>query len=102
MITAEPEAEANTYTSLHYHVLFSTKNREPWLAPSIEQRVWEFIGGIARSHSMTALQVGGVEELLVIQTAYQRHVGSYHCSDIFSSARVPGFFRAGRFNKLPQ
>jgi REP element-mobilizing transposase RayT len=30
---------ANTYTSLHYHVIFSTKNREPWLVPAIEQRV---------------------------------------------------------------
>ena len=53
---------ANTYTSLHYHVIFSTKNREPWLAPDIEQRIWEFIGGIARAHRMTALQVGGVED----------------------------------------
>ena len=53
---------ANTYTSLYYHVIFSTKNREPWLVPSIEQRIWEFIGGIARAHRMTALQVGGVED----------------------------------------
>jgi putative transposase len=53
---------ANTYSSLHYHVIFSTKNREPWLLPNIEQRVWRFIGGIARKHRMTALQVGGVED----------------------------------------
>ena len=53
---------ANTYTSLHYHVIFSTKNREPWLLPTIEQRVWKFIGGIARKHKMTALQVGGIED----------------------------------------
>ena len=53
---------ANTYTCLHYHVLFSTKNRERWLVPEIEQCVWRFIGGIARAHRMTALQVGGVED----------------------------------------
>ena len=53
---------ANTYTCLHYHVLFSTKNRERWLVSDIEQRVWQFIGGIARAHRMTALQVGGVED----------------------------------------
>jgi putative transposase len=53
---------ANTYTSLHYHVIFSTKNREPWLVPNIEQRIWEFIGGIARAHKMTALQVGGCND----------------------------------------
>jgi putative transposase len=52
---------ANTYTSLHHHVIFSTKNREPWLAPDIEQRVWSFIG-VARTHKMTALQVRGVED----------------------------------------
>ncbi len=53
---------ANTYTSLHYHVIFSTKNREPWLVPDIEQRVWAYVGGIARAHQMIALQVGGIED----------------------------------------
>lgn len=53
---------ANTYTSLNYHVIFSTKNRIPWLTLEIEQRVWAFLGGIARKHKMTALQVGGVED----------------------------------------
>ena len=28
----------------------------------IENRVWEYIGGIARHHKMTALQVGGIED----------------------------------------
>jgi putative transposase len=53
---------ANTYSSLHYHVVFSTKNREPSLVRDIEERVWRFIGGIARAHKMTALQVGGVDD----------------------------------------
>jgi putative transposase len=53
---------ANTYASLHYHIIFSTKNREAWLVPSIEQRIWEFISGIARRHKMTALQVGGFDD----------------------------------------
>ncbi len=26
---------ANTYTSLNYHIIFSTKNRQPWLALGI-------------------------------------------------------------------
>jgi putative transposase len=52
---------ANTYSSLHYHLIFSTKNREPWLVQSIEQRIWRFIGGIARKHRITALQVGGTD-----------------------------------------
>lgn len=53
---------ANTYTSLYYHVIFSTKNRVDYLKPEIESRVWSYIGGIARHHRMTALQVGGIED----------------------------------------
>lgn len=52
---------ANTYTSLHYHVVFSTKNREPWIRQDIEQRVWSYLGGIARENGMKALQIGGIE-----------------------------------------
>src|SRR5262249_5413743 len=48
--------------SLHYHVVFSTKNREPAIHRKIEDRIWPYIGGIARSHKMIALQVGGVED----------------------------------------
>jgi len=53
---------ANTYTSLHYHLTFSTKNREPWISPTIEARVWAYIGGIARQHKLKALQMGGIED----------------------------------------
>lgn len=53
---------ANTYTSLHYHLVFSTKNREPWIAPEIEQRIWAYLGGIAKENKMTPVQIGGVED----------------------------------------
>jgi REP element-mobilizing transposase RayT len=55
---------ANTYTSLFYHIVFSTKNRVPFIKPEIEERVWTFVGGIARHHKMTALQIGGIEDHL--------------------------------------
>lgn len=53
---------ANTYSSLNYHFVFSTKNREPLLVQDIESRVWSYIGGIARAHNMKALQIGGIED----------------------------------------
>ncbi len=53
---------ANTYTSLHYHLIFSTKNRVSWIKPTIEPRVWEYLGGIARKHKMTAFQIGGTAD----------------------------------------
>ncbi len=53
---------ANTYTALYYHVVFSTKNRVSFIKPEIESRVWAYIGGVARAHKLTALQVGGIED----------------------------------------
>jgi putative transposase len=55
---------ANTYTALFYHLIFSTKNRMKFIAPEIEQRIWEYMGGVARKHQMIALQVGGMEDHL--------------------------------------
>lgn len=52
---------ANTYSSIFYHIVFSTKNREEWIDVKIENRVWAYIGGIARKHNCTAIQIGGVE-----------------------------------------
>ena len=53
---------ANTYTSLHYHFVFSTKNREPWLRPDAQDRVWAYLGGIARENKLTPLLIGGMED----------------------------------------
>lgn len=53
---------ANTYTSIHLHFVFSTKNRERWITPDIEQSVWSYMGGICRSHGVKALHIGGVED----------------------------------------
>jgi len=63
---------ANTYTSLHYHFVFSTKNRERWISQEIEIRVWSFMGGIARENKIIPLMIGGVDDhvhLLLIAPA---------------------------------
>src|SRR5438132_496010 len=53
---------ANTFTALHFHIIFSTKNREPWLDHKVESRIWAFLGGIARENGMKALQIGGMPD----------------------------------------
>ena len=53
---------ANTYTSLHYHVIFSTKDREPSIRQDTEQRIWSYLGGIARENDIKALLIGGIED----------------------------------------
>jgi len=44
--------------SLH-HIVFATKNRERVIDRSIEERLWPYLGGIAREFKGKALGVGG-------------------------------------------
>ena len=53
---------ANTYTCLHYHVVFSTKNRERWIAQAMENRIWDYLGGIARTNGLKPILIGGVDD----------------------------------------
>jgi len=49
----------STHLSLHYHLVFSTKNREAWLSPTDRDRVHEYIGGTLRGMNGFAHAVGG-------------------------------------------
>ncbi len=60
---------ANSYISCYIHYIFSTKNRENIITPEIEERLWPYIGGIARENKMKALAIGGVEDHLHLLTS---------------------------------
>ena len=51
-----------SYVSSHYHCVFSTKNRRPLIEPALQERLWPYLGGIARENGMTALEIGGVRD----------------------------------------
>ena len=52
----------STYLSLHYHVVFSTKNRQPWIADEWRSRLFEYLGGTINGLGGKSLGVGGVED----------------------------------------
>ena len=52
----------NTYTALYYHVIFSTKHRRSWIKQDLEDRIWSYLGGIARENKMTAMKIGGIDD----------------------------------------
>jgi putative transposase len=51
-----------SYTCLHYHLVFSTRNRVPCIRPDIKQRLWEYLGGIVKGAGGIPIQIGGVED----------------------------------------
>ena len=52
----------STHLSLHYHLVFSTKQRERWLIDPHRARVHEYVGGIVRNMRGVAHAMGGVED----------------------------------------
>src|SRR5688572_31587178 len=52
----------HSFASSLHHCIFATKDREPVLIPSIRERLWPYLGGIARENRMKALAVGGVAD----------------------------------------
>ena len=51
-----------SYVSSYYHCTFSTKERQPLVEPALRERLWPFLGGIARQHQMKAIEIGGVSD----------------------------------------
>jgi putative transposase len=51
-----------SYICLHYHLVFSIKNRVPAITPEIEPRLWEYLGGLVRGLGGTPIQIGGIED----------------------------------------
>ena len=52
----------HSFTSCHLHVVFSTKGRRKFITPDLQQRLWSYLGGIARENKMKALSIGGAED----------------------------------------
>jgi putative transposase len=52
----------STHTSLLYHLVFSTKNREPLIAAEWRSRLHEYLGGAVRGLDGVPQGVGGVAD----------------------------------------
>lgn len=55
---------ASTLTNLIYHVVFSTKGREPMIVPLIREELYRYIGGIVKNEGGILLQIGGMPDHL--------------------------------------
>jgi len=53
---------SHTYCCSLFHCVFSTKERRKTIVPEIQDRLWAYVGGIAREHGMKALGVGGMDD----------------------------------------
>jgi REP element-mobilizing transposase RayT len=53
---------ASTLTNLLFHIVFSTKNREPVITSPIRADLYRYIGGIVRGEGGKLLEIGGIAD----------------------------------------
>ena len=53
---------AQSLSQILLHLVFSTKNREPWINPAIRAELHAYLAGTCRNLSAEAYRVGGVSD----------------------------------------
>ena len=51
-----------SFTRLHYHLVFSTKYRVPAITAEIRTRLWDYLGGIVREEGGVPMAIGGTAD----------------------------------------
>ncbi len=63
-----------SFACLNYHIVFSTKDRMPWITPNHQQRLFDYLGGIIRSEKGILLAANGMPDHAHILTSIHRTV----------------------------
>lgn len=61
---------AHTYSHLLAHIIFSTKDRHPWITDDLLPELHAYLGGIVSQESCVALAIGGVADHVHLLVRY--------------------------------
>jgi putative transposase len=56
----------STYANLLYHIVFSTKQRIPFITDHFQEELYKYVGGIIRAEGGVQLEIGGMNDHLHI------------------------------------
>jgi len=65
---------AQSFASLFYHLIFSTKKRVPIITADIEPRLYQYIGGIRRADEGRLLTAGGMADHVHLLVSLSRQM----------------------------
>src|SRR5689334_2129269 len=53
---------SHSYSQNHLHIVFSTKDRQKLIEPTMQPKLWSYMAGIGRNHGFLILANGGMED----------------------------------------
>ncbi|MFO0848885.1 MAG: IS200/IS605 family transposase [Gemmataceae bacterium] len=51
-----------SFTCLHYHIVFSTKHRQPVIIPAVRPKLFAYLGGLIRAEGGHPVAIGGMPD----------------------------------------
>lgn len=52
----------HSYRVHYFHLIWSTKNRTPWITEEVQQRLYDYLGGIITNHKGKLIEIGGMPD----------------------------------------
>ena len=52
----------HSYRVHYFHLIWSTKNRTPWIDKEMQERLYPYLGGITKNHKGKLIEVGGMPD----------------------------------------
>ncbi len=52
---------AHSYSRIHIHLIFSTKERRNFISKELQPLLWAYLAGICKHYEMIAVAIGGTE-----------------------------------------
>jgi putative transposase len=53
---------SSSYCNLLYHIVFATKDREPWMTATLRPRIHQYLGGAIRNENGIAMIINGTAD----------------------------------------
>jgi REP element-mobilizing transposase RayT len=85
-----------SFTQLNYHVVFATKYRKPTIEPTLQERLYEYMGGTLRGKKGTLLEIGGTRDHVHILA---RLPATFAVADVIRDVKANS---SKWFNELPE
>jgi REP element-mobilizing transposase RayT len=76
-----------SYVHHCYHIIFSTKNREPMIQKSFQDNLYAYIGGIIRDRKGALIEIGGIaDHIHILAKLHQSHATESIVRDLKSGS----------------
>ena len=88
----------HSFTSCLVHCVFSTKEWRRLITPALQERLWPYLGGIAREHKMKMLAVDGIEDHVHALLSIPATLSMAKAVQLLKATHQNGFMRRFRIS----